>query len=259
MTEHLRDAGHRDRASRRRHDRSSARGTPLPDSEPSITAVLRTRAAEHPDRPLAAQRDRHDRWAALTYGEAKQRSDALARAFTELGLGPERPVMILSGNSLEHLLVSLGAYAAGVPVMPISVAYSLMSADHARIRAIAELTEPGLVFADDAGPFGPALDALAAQVPTALVGTGDRAGSLRLNQAAARDGSPLDGDPGPDTIAKLLFTSGSTGIPKGVINTHRMLCSNQAMLGTAGRSSPRSRRCSSTGSRGATRSAATTT
>ena len=204
-----------------------------PDPEPSITAVLRTRAAEHPDRPLAAQRDKDDRWVTLTYGEAKQRSDALAQRFAELGLGPEKPVMILSGNSLEHLLVSLAAYAARAPAMPISVAYSLMSADHARIRAIAELTEPGLVFAADAGPFGPALDALAAQVPTALVGTGDRAGSLRLNQAAARDGSPLDGDPGPDAIAKLLFTSGSTGIPKGVINTHRMLCSNQAMIGTA--------------------------
>ena len=145
-----------------------------PDPEPSITAVLRTRAAEHPDRPLAAQRDKDDRWVTLTYGEAKQRSDALAQTFTELGLGPEKPVMILSGNSLEHLLVSLAAYAARAPAMPISVAYSLMSADHARIRAIAELTEPGLVFADDAGPFGPALDALAAQVPTALVGTGDR-------------------------------------------------------------------------------------
>ncbi|HEY1508142.1 MAG TPA: feruloyl-CoA synthase [Solirubrobacteraceae bacterium] len=204
-----------------------------PDPEPSITAVLRQRAAQHPDRPLAAQRDRDDRWVALTYGEAKQRSDALAQMFTELGLGPEKPVMILSGNSLEHLLVSLAAYAARAPAMPISVAYSLMSADHARIRAIAEVTEPGLVFADDAGPFGPALDALAAQVPTALVGTGDRTGSLRLNEALARDGSPLDGDPGPDAIAKLLFTSGSTGIPKGVINTHRMLCSNQAMIGTA--------------------------
>ena len=198
--------------------------------EPSMSAVLRSRAAQHSDRPLAAQRDADDRWVTLTYGEAQRKADALAGAFVELGLGPEKPLMILSGNSLEHLLVSLGAYAARVPVMPISVAYSLMSKDHARIRAIAELTEPGLVFADDAGPFGAALDALANQVPRTLVARGERDGALRLDELLARDDSPLDGDPGPNAIAKLLFTSGSTGTPKGVINTHRMLCSNQAML-----------------------------
>ena len=94
----------------------------VPEWEPSITAVLRKRAAEHPDRPLAAQRDAQDRWVTLTYGEARQQADALAGGLVELGLGPERPVMILSGNSLEHLLVSLAAYTAGAPAMPISVA-----------------------------------------------------------------------------------------------------------------------------------------
>jgi feruloyl-CoA synthase len=210
----------------------------LPEAEPSIPAVLTRRAAEHPDRPLAAQRDANDRWVTLSYGEAQRRARALAHAFAGLGLGAEKPLMILSGNSLEHLLVSLGAYAARVPVMPISVAYSLMSADHARIRAIAELTRPGLVFADDAGPFTAALDALAPIVPQALVALGERAGALRLEDllatATAGDPAPPGAgpgpEPGPDTVAKLLFTSGSTGVPKGVINTHRMLCSNQAML-----------------------------
>jgi feruloyl-CoA synthase len=204
--------------------------------EPSIPAVLGRRAAEHPDRPLAAQRDGRGRWITLTYGEAERRSRALAAAFTGLGLGPDRPLMVLSGNSLEHLLVSLGAYAAQVPVMPISVAYSLMSADHARIKAIAELTRPGLVFAEDAGAFAAALDALAATVSEVLVSRGERDGALRLDdllatnpgQAAGTTAEP--GRVGPDSVAKLLFTSGSTGVPKGVINTHRMLCSNQAML-----------------------------
>jgi feruloyl-CoA synthase len=206
----------------------------LREPEPSIPAVLGKRAAEHPDRPLAAQRDHDDRWVTLTYAEAERRAGTLASAFAERGLGPERPLMILSGNSLEHLLVSLGAYAAGVPVMPISVAYSLMSADHARIRAIAELTRPGLVFADDAATFAAALDALAPTVPEILIGRGERQGALRLGDlptgAKDRAAPATTADPGPDTIAKLLFTSGSTGAPKGVINTHRMLCSNQAML-----------------------------
>ncbi len=194
----------------------------------SVPAVLYARAAEHPDRPLAAQRDAGDEWAALTYGEAQKKANSLARAFIDLGLGPERPVMVLSGNSIEHLLVTLAAYVAGVPVMPISVAYSLMSADHARIRAIAALTEPGLVFADDAGAFEKALDALAPR--NTLVARGDRADALRLNELTTATPAGATPKITNDTTAKLLFTSGSTGVPKGVINTHRMLCCNQAML-----------------------------
>src|ERR1700748_1328077 len=86
----------------------------LGEIEPSIAAVLRRRAAEHPDRALAAQRDAEDRWITLSYGEAERRSRALAAALRQLGLGPDRPLMILSGNSLEHLVISLGAYAAQV-------------------------------------------------------------------------------------------------------------------------------------------------
>ena len=196
----------------------------------SIPAVLEERAEQHPDRPLAAQRDASDQWIPLSYGEARTKASSLAQAFADLGLGGDRPLMILSGNSIEHLVVSLGAYAAGVPVMPISVAYSLMSTDHAQIKAIAELTEPGLVFADDAGPFDKALDALA--VEHVLIARGERPGALRLEEVAGT--AAAESEPAaqitPDTTAKLLFTSGSTGVPKGVINTHRMLCSNQAML-----------------------------
>jgi feruloyl-CoA synthase len=202
---------------------------PLPQWESSLPAVLRKRADAHPERALAAQRDARGGWVPLTYGTALERATALGGALLDLGLGPDRPVMILSGNSLEHLLVSLGAYFAGVPVMPISVAYSLMSADHARIKAIAELTEPGLVFADDAQQFSAALDALAPRAPQVLIARGERGGALRLEDLLAAPGRALT-DPGPEAIAKLLFTSGSTGTPKGVINTHRMLCSNQAML-----------------------------
>ena len=202
--------------------------------EDSIAAVVRARAASDPDRPLAAQRDEHDQWATLSYGEARAKADALAQAFLDLGLGPDRPLMILSGNSVEHLLVSLGAYTAAVPVAPISVAYSLMSKDHVRIKQIAGLVKPGLVFADDAGPFAAALDALEDFVPTALVARGRRAKSLLLGELSTTTAGAAVEDAmtnvRPDTIAKLLFTSGSTATPKGVINTHRMLCSNQAAL-----------------------------
>jgi feruloyl-CoA synthase len=205
--------------------------------EPSVPEVLRARAAAHPDRILAAERGDGDRWMTLTYGEARRRADVLAEAFLDLGLGPERPLMVLSGNSLSHLLVSVGAHTAGVPVMPISVAYSLMSADHARIAAIAELTNPGLVFAGDAGPFAPALDALGALKTSdahTLIARGERPEALRLDdlltttptKAVEQAVAQLT----PDTVAKLLFTSGSTAAPKGVINTHRMQCANQAML-----------------------------
>jgi feruloyl-CoA synthase len=209
---------------------------PLGDYEGSVPETLRTRATAHPDRPLAAERRGGDEWVTVSYAEARRSADALAQAFLDLGLGPDRPVMVLSGNSLAHMLISLGAHTAGVPVMPISVAYSLMSADHARIGAIAELTRPGLVFAEDAGPFMRALDALAGTGHAAhvLIARGDRAGALRLDEVLRTEpGEAVEqavAGIGPDTVAKLLFTSGSTGTPKGVINTHRMQCSNQAML-----------------------------
>jgi feruloyl-CoA synthase len=186
----------------------------------SLAHVLRRRAESHPERVLASQR-RGAGWESLTYGAARGRADAVAQTLLERGC--ERPLMILSGNSLEHLVVTLGAYTAGVPVMPVSVAYSLMSRDHARIRAIAGLCSPGLVFADDHERFGAALAALAPDAP-----------AVTFDELAAATPGPdveraLDAV-GPDTVAKLLFTSGSTGVPKGVINTHRMMCSNQQAL-----------------------------
>ena len=106
----------------------------------------------------------------------------------ERGLGPARPLLILSGNGVDHLLMTLGAMTAGVPVAPVSVAYSLQSRDHARIRAIAELIAPGAVFADDAGAFGPALDALRRPCPRSSA-----AGSRPGAEAAGRPDATAPG------------------------------------------------------------------
>jgi len=207
---------------------------PLGAFAPSLAHRFREHAAEHPERVLATQRA-DDGWGQLSWGEARGRADAVAQALLDAGLGPDRPLMVLSGNSLEHLTMALGAHTAGVPVLPISTAYSLQSKDHERIRTIAERCSPGMVFADDADAFGAALDAVAAADRAEVVVRGERDGAARFEELlTATPGSEVERafeQSGPDTVVKLLFTSGSTGTPKGVINTNRMLCSNQQALG----------------------------
>jgi feruloyl-CoA synthase len=198
----------------------------------SVVEMLRHWAAVDPAHPLVAQRGPGDHWVTRTYGEALGAANAIGQALLNLGLGPERPLLVLSGNSIDHLLVTLGALTAGVPVVPTSVAYSLLSGDHRRIRDIAALVRPGAVFAEDGDRFGPVLRALPG-VP-AIVSTGPPAGAMGLGELLStpagdeveRAFAAITGD----SVAKILFTSGSTGTPKGVLNTHRMLCSNQQSI-----------------------------
>jgi len=176
-----------------------------------------------PDRVFLAER-KDAGWRKLTYRETYGAVRRIAQALLDRGLGPERPVAILSDNGVDHALLALGAMHVGVPVAPVSPAYSLMSKDFGKLKTIFELVKPGLVYAADPQKFAPALAALGAKsTPVAEL--------LETNPGSTqeREFSKVT----PDTVAKILFTSGSTGIPKGVVNTHRMLCANQQMLAQA--------------------------
>src|SRR3954454_8936566 len=177
---------------------------PLGAYAPSMAHLFRAGAAAHPERVLATEPDGGGR-RELRGGKARERADAVAQALLDRGLGPARPLMVLSGNSLAHLVLTLAAYTAGIPVLPVSPAYSLQSRDHERIRRIVALCSPGMVLADDAERFGPALDAVAPHVPTVVVARGNRPGALHYDELAATAPGPgvaraLAGV-GPDTVA----------------------------------------------------------
>ena len=195
-------------------------------------------ARETPQTVFLAQRDASGGWRRLGYAEALRRVRSLGAALLARGLSPERPVAILSDNSIEHALLALAAMHVGVPVAPVSPAYSLMSRDFAKLKRIFALVTPGLVFADDAQRFGGALAALGefdfelASAGGAAPVHGRRHSDIArlLETEAGEEVDRAFASLGPDTIAKLLFTSGSTGEPKAVINTQRMLCSNAQAL-----------------------------
>ena len=208
---------------------------PLEPYEESLGVMLRRWAKDAPERTFLGERDGSGQWNLLTYGEADRRADAIAQAFIDRNLGPDRPVMILSGNSIGHALVTLGGFIAGVPVVPVSPAYSLLSQDFAKLRSIFGEVRPGLLYVEKAGPFARALDVLdlsGVEVVTADGRTDRPATPLPalLETSPTRQVAQRFAGVAPSSIAKILYSSGSTGIPKGVLNSHGMLCANQQMM-----------------------------
>jgi feruloyl-CoA synthase len=203
----------------------------------NITDRLAHWAAVSPDRIFLADRGApRGEWRRISYAEVFHSVRRLAQALLAFGLSADRPLLILSGNDIEHALLGLAACHVGIPYSPVSPAYSTISADFAKLREIVDLLTPGLVFAADGKRFLAAIEAtIAADVPLVVTRNPlpDRRSYLFAELAVVEPSTAVDiahRDVGPDTIAKFLFTSGSTGSPKAVINTQRMICSNQEMI-----------------------------
>jgi feruloyl-CoA synthase len=185
-------------------------------------------AATQPDRVFMARRARNadgttGDWQRVTYGQALQQARRIGQALLDRGLSAERPVAILSENGLEHALLALGCLYAGIPHCSVSPAYSTVSQDYEKLRHVLNTLTPGLVFAADEARYGKAARAAVPRGVEVVYGEPPEAPPTNAVDAAMQA-------TGPETITKFLFTSGSTKLPKAVINTHGMWCANQQQM-----------------------------
>jgi feruloyl-CoA synthase len=209
---------------------------PLDPFERCIPLYLARHAQARPDQTWLAQRRGPQRaWLEVSYAQAKRMVDSLTQAILDMKLVPERPIAILSGNSIEHALLTQAGMQAGIPIVPISPAYSLMSSDHAKLRYIFDLLKPGLVMVQDGVAFAKGLQALdlsdvqVIHVDRPAEGIASRAWSEVVATPVTDAVDAALAAVGPKTVGKILLTSGSTGMPKAVINTQEMMCANVVM------------------------------
>lgn len=207
----------------------------LPPYHATLAEPLDHWAKAAPERTFLAMRDAQGEWRRLSFAQVHAQVQRIGAALLRRGLSAERPIAIISGNDIEHALLALAAMYVGIPYAPISPAYSLLSTDFGKLRAMFALLTPGMVFASDGAAFARGI-AAAAPADVEVIVTRNPPADRKATLFANLVGDDIAGVVAarskvtPDSIAKFLFTSGSTGNPKAVINTHRMLCSNQAMI-----------------------------
>ncbi|MBN8491221.1 MAG: feruloyl-CoA synthase [Burkholderiales bacterium] len=213
---------------------------PLQPYPARLTDRLEEWARHAPDRTQVAQRGPDGEWRRISYAQMLDRVRRIGQALAVRGLSAERPIAILSDNDLEHYTLALAAQWVGVPFTPVSVAYSTVSQDFGKLKQILGTLTPGLVFAADGHAFRNAIATVVPADTEVWVTSGEDTPALQgrkitrfdeaLKTEPGAEEMEAHGHVGPDTIAKFLFTSGSTKQPKGVINTQRMICANQQML-----------------------------
>jgi len=206
---------------------------PLPDR---LLDRLLHWARVRPEQTFIAAREAGGDWRRVSYAQMLDSVRTIAQGLLRYGLSADKPLALLSGNDIEHLQLALGAMYAGIPYCPVSPAYSLLSQDFAKLHHVCDLLQPGLVFVSDASAYQRAIDAvlppetplisLRGQVP----GRPQASFASLLAEPGGAEADAAFAATGPDSIAKFLFTSGSTKLPKAVITTQRMLCANQQML-----------------------------
>ena len=209
---------------------------PLDAYPERLTDRLEQFASTAPDRVFAAQRGADGAWVTVSYAQMLDRARCIAQALAVRPLSAERPVIIIADNELDHLTLSIGAMWAGVPFAPVSPAYATLSTDFGKLRHIVATLTPGLVYASDGARFARAIAAVVPDDVELVLSRGEVPGRRHTAYGALLDRPPgaesqaAHARVGPDTIAKFLFTSGSTRMPKAVVNTHRMWCSNLQMI-----------------------------
>jgi feruloyl-CoA synthase len=210
--------------------RSTAELGPYPVK---ITDRLVHFAKTAPDRVLIGQRDARGEWRTLTYAQMLDKVRRVGQALLSRGLSARRPIAILSGADLDHAVLGLAAMHVGIPFSPVSPPYSLVSTDFGKLKHVLGLLTPGLIFAADGNVFAKAIAAAAPKDAEIVVRTNPGRGATLFDALLETSATPsvdaAAAKVAADDAMKILFTSGSTGMPKGVINTQRMFAANQQM------------------------------
>ncbi len=205
--------------------------TPLGTVADTTSVWLHEWAVERPSATFLAERS-GDGWRTVSYAEALEMVRAIGGSLIERGLTAETPILVISGNSVDHALLALAAQYVGVPTVPVAEQYSLIPQARGRLIEAAEMVNPAMVFAQDTARYGDALELFPDKVRVIAQGTGYTT-IADLSKGSTIDVDAAHGLVGPDSVVKILLTSGSTSAPKAVPTTHKMMCTNQAQLALA--------------------------